>query len=330
MPDFVDEMMSDEDASIGELLLGDDDGDDDGVGSLPTNDDVASLNNALSEKDKQIQGLLSATKEERRKRQDTAAQLKQLTDTVNGILSTRQQSGMESLSESEATEAKRQGLAVKYDEDGNAWVDDSGLQDMLTPLQQEIMDLKRQLQLTNVTSAAADAAEKVKQAIISEDERYGPAANRYRAARKWVEDQVAGYMREHGVRKAMSPGAALDEVFDKTLENEFAEAFKGIDLVDIVTAEDSERHFRRTLSNIATALEPKDEPKPKAMDSRFQQVLKKPSALGSNANAKAGQLTISEKVGNLSTMDIMDLSDSQIKALMKAMEKEETEDGIKF
>ena len=113
----------------------------------------------------------------------------------------------------------------------------------------------------------------------------------------------------------------MDYVFDTQLRKEFANEFDGLDLVDIVTAEDSQDHFRRMLNNVATVMTPEDNtettgPKDK-MDSRFQKVLNKPSSLGNQANAKAGQLTILEKVGNLNTTDIMDLSDSQIEALMK-------------
>jgi hypothetical protein len=53
------------------------------------------------------------------------------------------------------------------------------------------------------------------------------------------------------------------------------------------------------------------------MDSRFQKVMNKPSTLGNQANAKAGQLSVLEKVGNLKTQDIMELSDAQIDALLK-------------
>jgi hypothetical protein len=58
------------------------------------------------------------------------------------------------------------------------------------------------------------------------------------------------------------------------------------------------------------------------MDSRFQKVLNKPSTLGNQANAKAGQLSVLEKVGNLKTEDIMNLTDAQIEALMELSSKE--------
>jgi hypothetical protein len=53
------------------------------------------------------------------------------------------------------------------------------------------------------------------------------------------------------------------------------------------------------------------------MDSRFQKVLDKPSALGGQANAKAGQLSVLDKLNNIGTEELMDFSDDQIDTLLK-------------
>jgi hypothetical protein len=58
------------------------------------------------------------------------------------------------------------------------------------------------------------------------------------------------------------------------------------------------------------------------MDSRFQKVLDKPSALGGQANAKAGQLSVLDKLNNISTGELMDFSDDQIDTLLKLAGKE--------
>jgi hypothetical protein len=94
--------------------------------------------------------------------------------------------------------------------------------------------------------------------------------------------------------------------------------------VDVTTAEDSQHHFRQMLSHTADKLAP-SEP-----DSRLTQVLNKPSGLGKSANAKAGEIPLSEKVSQLSATDIMNLTDAQIEALQKSLANEEQTDGIKF
>lgn len=270
-------------------------------------------------------GLLKAKQAAVRKRQDEAERVAALEGAVSSILSQRQQQGMESLSVAEAADATKRGIPVTYDDDGNGYIDQTLVDQLMTPYQQQIMDLEAKLQRAQESNSNQANASKVMEGIIGEDERYGPASGRYRAARKWVEDQVDEFSRTNGVTRPLTSGEALDHVFnDPYSQREFNKQFEGMDLVNIVTAEDSQAHFRRALESIASANAATDEllaPKDK-MDSRFQKVLDKPSTLGNQANAKAGQLSALEKVGNLKTEDIMNLSDAQIEALMDLSSKE--------
>jgi hypothetical protein len=277
--------------------------------------------------EKEKLGLLAATKEERRKRQERDMRLSKVEGVLDTILTQRQQQGMESVTESEAAEATRQGLPVTYDDDGNGWIDLSQINQLLTPYQQKIMELEDKLQLTDNKYQAMDEAERVRQAIIGENEQYEPAAGRYRAARKWVEDQVLDHSQSVGRRNPMTSGEALSQVFDQSLRREFTEQFGDLDLIDIVTAEDSPDHFRRTMGNIAAGMEPDELPSSQdKMDSRFQRVLKKPSNLGQHTNAKAGQLSVYEKMNSLSGSEIVDeLTDAQVDALLRAAGKDASE-----
>jgi hypothetical protein len=298
---------------------------------LPSADDFKTLQEQVEALEKEKQGLLAATKEERRKRQAASERMASLEGAVSGILSERQQRGMESLTESQSADAQNKGIPVKYDDDGNAWVDPSSMTEILSPYEQQIKDLEAQLQRTNDANSQHDEAERIRQSIIGEDERYGAASGKYRAARRWVEDAVVDFSKANNINRPLQSGEALKYVFDANLRKEFTDEF-GLDIVDIVIAEDSEDLFRRTLSSIADTLSPADTltPKENVMDSRFQKVLNKPSALGNNANAKAGSASVLEKVGNMNTADIMELSDAQIEALLKLSAREEKSDGIKF
>jgi hypothetical protein len=271
-------------------------------------------------------GLLKAKQAETRKRQDSSDRLNQLEGAVGTILSQRQQQGTASISEAEAAGARAQGIPVRYDDDGNGWIDQSAINTLVSPYEQRINDLETRLQQTDANVNASSNAEKVMDGIIGENERFGPASGRYRAARKWVEDQVFDFTQANGVNRVLSSSEALTHVFDEHVSNEFSKQFEGLNLLDIVTAEDSEQHFRRMLNSVADATPNKDDtilPTPKEkMDSRFQKVLDKPSTLGNQANAKAGQSSIMEKVGSLSTQDILDLGEEQIDTLMKLMGQE--------
>lgn len=293
--------------------------------------DINDLQGKIEELERQNKGLLSAKQAEVSKRQAVANRLEQLEGAVSNILSKRQKEGMESLTESQVSEVRTKGLPVVYDDDGNAFVDHTSVQSLISPYEKKINELEDKLQQTSNANAAIDAAERTRQGIIGEDERYGPANNRYMAARKWVEDVVIDFAQSNGVNRKLTSGEALDYVFDSELKNEFQTKFKDMDLIDVVTAEDSQDHFRRMLRNVSKAITPNDDSTTgPRMDSRFQKVLKKPSSLGNDANAKAGQLSISDKLDNLSYKDLTDLSDSEADTLMKALREEELRDGITF
>jgi hypothetical protein len=271
-------------------------------------------------------GLLKAKQAQTLKRQGAEDRLSQVEGAINAMLSQRQQQGTESVTEAQAAGARSQGIPVTYDDDGNGWIDPSYITQLTTPYEQRINDLEAKLQRTDAASNANTQAAKIMDGIIGEDERYGSASGRYRAARKWVEDTVFDFTKQNGITDPLSSGQALDNVFqDKWVQDEFAKEFEGIDLVDVVTAEDSQMNFRRALNNIASAMEPEDkdltQPKDK-MDSRFQKVLNKPSTLGGQANAKAGQLSVLDKLNNVSTADLMEYSDDEIEMLLKLASRE--------
>jgi hypothetical protein len=288
----------------------------------PSTDELNALKSQVEELTTANAGLLKAKQAQTKSRQGAEGRLAQLEGAVGTILSQRQQQGIESVTETQAADAKSQGIPVTYDDDGNGWIDPNIITQLTSPYEQRINELEAKLQQTDANSNATAQAQKVMDGIIGSDERFGPASGRYRAARKWVEDQVFDFTQSQGISRTLTSAEALNHVFnDAYAQSEFKKEFGDIDLIDVVTAEDSELHFRRTLDNIATVMTPKDDllsaaPKEK-MDSRFQKVLDKPSTLGTQANAKAGETTLLERVGSLGTEDIMNFSDDQIDALMK-------------
>ena len=317
-----DDMLEDKDDQLLADLLDDEMAVDDGDDPGPTADELNALKSQVEDLEREKMGLLKAKQAQTQKRQASDERLAQLEGAVSSILSQRQQQGMESLTETEAAGARGKGIPVTYDDDGNGWIDPNYITDLTTPYETRINELEEKLQQSDASTTAELKAQRIVDGIIGEDERFGPASGRYRAARKWVEDTVLDFTKSNGVTRNLTSGEALDHVFNDTYtQGEFKKAFGDIDLVDIVTAEDSQAHFRRTLNSIADAMEPNKDvlaalPNGK-MDSRFQKVLNKPSTLGDQANAKAGQTSILDKVGSLNTADIMDLGDDQIEALLK-------------
>lgn len=272
------------------------------------------LEKKVEELEKKNMGLLNETKAQRRKRQEVEQRLDKLTGTVEGILTNRV-TGSE---QTPVVEAPKK-IVLEYDEDGNPVLDTSvlgnGSTAQVKALEDKIANLEALLQATSMERETASQAERVIQAIVGEDERYGTAYSKYQNARKWVEDRVVEFQNEHNLDGQMTSGQALDHVFDEDLENEFKSKFPNIDLERVVTAEDSQRHFRNTLAAIADASSPDSSRE----GERMKRVLGKPSSLGTNKNAKGASLGMDERLANISTEDILGLSDAQAAQLEKAL-----------
>lgn len=280
----------------------------------------------IADLEKKSKGFYDNMKEERRKRQDIQSELDRIKGTVAAILEMRKQPAVV---EELGKKPKFNGLPVAETEDGELYVPSDHLQTVIAPYEQKIAALEQRLQQTNIQQNVETETQRVLQSIVGEDESFGPAFQKYQAARKWVNDRVIEYQRETGMRGQMTSGQALDTVFsDDSIEQEFTKRFPGFNVEDVVQAEDSQRLFRRTLKNISSVLQPKEPDK--ITNERFQRVLKKPAGLGSSTNAKGATLSISEKLGDLSPSDIMALTDSQAKALEKALYEEEKTDGLTF
>jgi hypothetical protein len=91
-------------------------------------------------------------------------------------------------------------------------------------------------------------------------------------------------------------------------------------------AETSQRNFRKMLKSLATTAAPqRDDPR-----GNFQKLLKKPSGLGNAPNVKSTHQSMSEKLLDIRTQDIMNLTDAQADALLKALAAEEKDEGISW
>jgi hypothetical protein len=299
-------------------LLTDTDDDDDAGES----DEAKALKEELAALKKENHGLLTTVKKERSKRQNSDGRLEQLTATVNGIIEQNKSGAADPI----PTAGADDGLRVLYNDDGEPYLPTESLNTLLTQQQQEIDQLKEALQITASQNTAQLEAEKAKMAIVGKNEAFAAPYAKYQTARKWVENVVDQWQTETGNQgRQVLSGYALDNIFDASLQEEIKTQFPEMNLADVVTAEDSFWHFEQMLEH---SLPTEETPELKQPDSRFKQVLNKPSTLGKTANAKA-EPTIMERAGNLSATDIGNLSDAQVAALEKAMLQEENE-GINF
>jgi hypothetical protein len=279
----------------------------------------------IADLERKSKGFYDNMKEERRKRQDIQSELDRVKGTVAAILEMRKQPLPAELSK---PSSKFDGFPVRETEDGDLYVPTEHFKSLIDPYESKISALEQRLAQANAQQNVESETQKVLLSIVGEDESYGPAYQKYQAARKWANDQVIAFQKEHGVRAPLASGQALDAVFsDVNIEQDFEKKFPGLNIEDVVQAEDSQRLFRKTLKNISTVMRKSTEHAP---DERFKRVLNKPAGLGSSTNAKGSKLSISDKMGDLSSSDIMNLSDDQVKALEKALLAEEKQDGLTF
>jgi hypothetical protein len=276
------------------------------------------IDQALSKKEK---GFYNEMRAERIKRQEIQSQLDKLTGTINTILETRKQAA--------EVPTKRAGIPVIETEEGEFILPEEHISKIIAPFQEKINKLEEVLQHSTISRKSEDAAQRQIAAIVGEDESFGPAYQKYQAARQWANNKVVEFQRENGMTGAMTPGQALDYVFDETTEQEFADRFPGVPLDEVVTAEESQRNFRRMLKALSRA---GSDTRSSTNDNeeRLRKLLKKPSGLGSSPNAKAGHSSMTEKLGTLSPEDIFNLSDAQIRALQDALLQEEKTGGLLF
>jgi hypothetical protein len=322
MADFSDDFVdnSEDDDILDDLFLPDDDADSSNSGFDPK--EIQKIKEQLAEKDRQITGLLNTVKTDRKKKQEYKGQLDAVTETVNQILSQREQA--EKLLARTSSDVDDR-IEVDITEDGDAFIPKSKLNDAVAPLQQQIEMLEERLKIATTQQEAARNSEKLIQSLVGEDERYNTVYNKYQSARKWVNDKVIDFQQENNIKRQLNSGEALTHVFDERAEQEFNKLFPGFDLASVTTAEDSTWHFKQMLKRGAESIDSLRVP-----DDRFRRVVNKPSTLGKSTNAKAGELSLSERVSGLSTQDIMSLSDAQIEALSKFMRDDEQKGGVQF
>lgn len=309
----------------------DDDGDDDAADDdqrkgVDDDDPLSVLQSKLEEAEKQRRGMYNDLKSERRTRQELSGQINSLTQTVQQILQQRQAAV-------KMPEPEKQAITFEFNDDGEAYIQKDQLKALTQPLEQEILNLRAQIQATTGQLDAEAQTNAVIQKIASEDDSYSEALPVYQKARAWANNAVVDWSSLNNINYELTSAQALNYVFDKDLVEEFESRFPGIDLEQIVTAQDGEYHFRRTLKNIAQSLTKEDvkEELPKKQGSeKFKKLLAKPTGLGAATNKGVSSKSILDVSDSLSGLDALDLTDAQAKALERALLKEEQVGGIKF
>lgn len=290
--------------------------------------------------DRERAGLLKGIQEERKKRQRFESELKEsrrrldtLTGTVQAILQNR--SKQDAADEGDKQKPR---IVIEQDEEGNDVLPVDKLDVILAPYKEEIENLRQMISANTQQVQHTTEQTQAVQQILGEDERFPKAHNKYIQARTWANNKVIEWLQDNGYQQGstMTGEQAMDYVFTPELESEFNEMFPKADLEHIVG--NSKRSFRKALLSLAEEPTSDDETDEKAelkarnkeKNDRFQKVLKKPSGLADSRNSKSGTLSVSDRIGELSAEELINMSDKEARALEQALLAEEKSDGIKF
>lgn len=285
--------------------------------------EVSELKAQVETFQKEKAGLLKATQEERRKRQEMKGRLDQVTTTVNSILEQRET--LAAQSQTEKDKDAIDGITVEFTEEGDAYLPTEKLSAFTSKYEDEIATLKEELAVTRNTQTSSLEYQQAVDAMVGEKPEYSDAHRQYQTARKWISDVVADWSLNNNVTRKLNSAEALTHVLDERVEEEFKSRFPELDLMTITTAEDSPKHFKLMLSKTAKAL---NDIEPAPANSRFRKVIDKPSSFGKSANAKGGELSLAEKLASLSATDILNLEDNQLEAVTNSLKADEEKDGI--
>jgi hypothetical protein len=287
--------------------------------------EISDLKAQLAESQTAQKGLLKNVQEERRKRQEIKGRLDQVTTTVNSILEQRE--SLAAQSKSEKVEDTLKGISVEFTEDGDAFIPEEKLSAFTSRHEEKIAALEEELAATKGVQASSMEYQQAVDAMVGEKPEYAPAHRQYQTARKWLSDKIVDWSINNNVNRPLNSGEALTHVLNDEVAKEFKAQFPELDMVTITTAEDSPWHFKDMLAKTAEAL---NSIETKPTNSRFRQVINKPSSLGQSANAKGGELSLAEKLASLSATDIMNLSDDQLNAVTDYLKEDEEKDGINW
>jgi hypothetical protein len=290
--------------------------------------EMEDLKAQLAESQTAQKGLLKNVQEERRKRQEIKGRLDQVTTTVNSILEQRENLAAQNL-EPQAQKDKDavEGITVEFTEAGDAFIPSEKLSAFTSKYEDEIATLKEELASTRETQTSSQEYQQAVDAMIGEKAEYAAAHRSYQTARKWISDVVADWSLNNNVNRPLNSGEALTHVLNDEVAEEFKQRFPELDMVTVTTAEDSPWHFKTMLAKTAESLNSiETEP----TNSRFRQVINKPSSLGKSANAKGGEVSLAEKLASLSATDIMNLKDEQLEAVTNYLREDEEKDGINW
>jgi len=326
-----DDDLSDDDYF--EKLLAENSGDDgnDGTGTIkkeegPTRAELEKENEKLK---KEAKGRLTDTVKSRQERTAMKTELIELRGAVTQLFSKRDSLNGEEKKTPKALEDTKK--KIEFEADESAFVDlgevKTAIKESKDSTQEQIDELK---QLTQDQAVKSDYERTVSSILDTNRAEFDPAYQKLQEAVKSLNDKVI-----EAQNRTDTPGdpktgeltvdAALDLLDGSVEEEAFRKDYPGLNPTQIARAFNSKRDLKDTLTQIATIL--KSDTKSKTADNADMDLIrraqKKPGSLGGQDNQSGAGETLLDKISNLPTESIMDISDAEADRIEKLMLEEE-------
>jgi hypothetical protein len=147
----------------------------------------------------------------------------------------------------------RKGIPIVFDDDGNAYLEDSALESIFQERQGQIDLLSQELQSSRMIQQAQNAERQALENVVSKADHYRDASPKLENARNWINDVAKYWQNENGHQGYMSSGDAINLFAGTEVEEEFNRRYPNVNMVDVITSHDSEWHLKKALDEVSRA-----------------------------------------------------------------------------
>jgi hypothetical protein len=297
-------------------------------------EDVDALKEQITKLEREAKGRLSDVVKSRQERSALKAELNELKTAVSSLLEKRNNASGEDEEpkKSPLEETKR---PLEFGEDDTAYVDLSEVKEAIAAetakTNKELDELKRERELQKIKETYEQNVQK----IISEDkEILEPAYKQLTDIFNEFNDKIIEIQQrtgETGKDGTLELEQALELFSGSPEEEEFQKQHPGIDPTRIVRAFNSKVDFRIGLRHIADVKEigkiiddaSKEESVIPDLDDKIKAAKNKPGSLVGNENQSGAASGLIERIGQLSSQDLLNMSDAEAAKIEAMLLREE-------
>jgi hypothetical protein len=274
---------------------------------------------------KEKTGLYREMIAEREQRQALKSQMDNITQALAEIRESRK-SGAKDQGDDEPVKQKVSGIPVKFDDDGNPYVDPSDLKGLqpeeLKTVKAEVAQMKNAGQRQEV----ARQNQEIISQVMAKDERYAEAIQGLNTAYQYLDAKTAEVMAKHGLTLKTTNIEHVMGLLEKEIGEEFDAHFPGLSIDDVIEAMIpgqnglyNGRKLQKALKSIAATTVTKKTGNGQEKFNNLKLMASKPSNLSTTRNQKGATGRTLSDIADMGVDDIMNMSDADFKKIERAL-----------